>query len=809
MAYIPQKPQQQNQEQGMNVMSSAPQPMQQGQPQEGQQPPQLGGGESQQIGGAAPQAGQQQQKMQQARPQQAKGSGMYSNIHKYAEANKPQAQRMATAAVDRYSQQAQRIQDSIAKQRAQFGQQAQVQQEKLGQAQQFGQGTIQKAAGQESQEMLNYQQQELQNRLGRFGEFDKDDYTQDIQSQQEKLNQEQARIQALQTAAQQAEQGFDKNAFQQGLQGIQAGVQSNYNFMTDPNWQAYGTHTPTGIAGVQDFTKSLKQSDYDTQRSAYEKSLGDIYGKYDAAQRYQQAQQQGGQINPEDKAAYDALYKEKIVSDPSMMAAGYDSYSQGFQLDPTVQKALDFRSQFDAEKAYTDSQKALQAGQADLGTAQQGLESVQEQQRMLENRNRLQGELESLQAKADAAPGSLTDEEVSRFRDLSQGIERFDRLGYDYSEDTSKTKDLTGMAKGIEQSDVRSRVLRNMLGGQAYGGGKAALDDLILQGSDEARQTLTQGIKGRSDALSGALKEAETGSRRQLGELYSGTQDLQEALNKGLITEQQAIDADLEDRMATGRGTLLQRVKESVDAGQGISQEEMDRLGLKADQKFYDLDLNQALAHDPTKFQKSDVANLTDVARVEALGRLAGGQQTQLQNMDDIRARSLGGVSQGEKAAAEAFMGQVKGAETGFNKQMSDMYKKYGDQIYGGSGHVQNVLKQLAETGRTTAGNSRRGLGSLEDLSGTGADMNFAAMDDVFNDPMYWGEGGKEFFNSGGQYRFADAYKGLASERDALLGRVDANRAGDIALESTARQEALKNLANVKNTYKSFNPYKK
>ena len=226
MAYIPQKPQQQNQEQGMNVLA-APAPQQpQPQDQQGGQAPQIGGGESQQIGGGAPQA-QQQQKVQQARPQQGKGSGMYSNIHKYAEANKPQAQRMATAAVDRYSQQAQRIQDSIAKQRAQFSQQAQANKVQLGAAQQFGQGTLQKAAGQESQEMLNFQQQELQNRLGRFQQFDKDDYSQDIQTQQQAYEQEQARVKALEDTYNQASSGFDKNAFQQGIQDISYIPQSN------------------------------------------------------------------------------------------------------------------------------------------------------------------------------------------------------------------------------------------------------------------------------------------------------------------------------------------------------------------------------------------------------------------------------------------------------------------------------------------------------------------------------------------------------------------------------------------------------
>jgi hypothetical protein len=778
----------------MNVLNSAapqqPQPQQQG-----MQPPALGGGESQQIGGAAPQAGQQQQKVQQAKPQQQKGSGMYSNIHKYAEANKPQAQRMATAAVDRYSQQANRIQDSIAKQRAQFSQQAQANQAKLGSAQQFGQQKIQQASGQESQEMLNFQQQEMQNRIGRFGEFDKADYTQDIQSQQEKLNQEQARINALQTAAQQAEQGFDKSAFQKGLQGLGYGEKQRGTYIEGMGYHNLASYN-------DDFTKATDKGTYDAQRAAYEKSLGDTYNKYDAAQRYQQAVASKQQFSPEDKAAYDSMYKEQFGWGPSLMAAGYDGYSKGFALDPNVQKAVDFRKQFDAEKAYTQSQQALQAGQKDLTGVQTGLESVQEKQRLLENKNRMQGELDQLKAKAEAAPESLTDEEVQRFRNLSQGIERFDQLGFDFSEDAYKTKDLTGMTKGIEQSDVRSRVLRNMLGGQAYGGGKAALDDLILQGSDEARQTLLEGVKGQSKGLSDALKQAELASKKDLGSLYAGTQDLQKSLTSGVTSQQQAIEEDLKRRMETGEGTILQRVRQGMESGQGISQEEMDRLGLKADQKFYDLDLNKALQHDPTQFQKSDVANLTDLARTEALARLAGGQQTQLQNIDDIRARSLGGLSAGEKAAAEGFMGQVKGSEEGFNKKMADIYKKYGNQIYSGSNYTGEVLKRLAETGGSAGTYGAQTLEKLMTKDG-------GAHNSVFNDPMYWGEQGREYFASGAMGRFGGAYRGMEQERDKLMQDIDANRAGDIALESKARSEALKNMTKVKDTYKSFNPYKR
>ncbi len=106
----------------------------------------------------------------------------------------------------------------------------------------------------------------------------------------------------------------------------------------------------------------------------------------------------------------------------------------------------------------------------------------------------------------------------------------------------------------------------------------------------------------------------------------------------------------------------------------------------------------------------------------------------------------------------------------------------------------------MSETGQI---GGTYGASTIEQL----LDKDASRFNSSFNDPMYWGESGNEFFKAGAMQRFGDAYKGLQSERDALLGKVDANRAGDIALESQARADMLKNLAKT-GTYKSFNPYK-
>lgn len=164
MAYIPQD--EQNQEQGMNVLGQdQSQANQQGQ-QDPQQPVQIGGGQSATIqpGGPAPQAfnqanqapgGQQAAGGQapQRRAQKPRGSGLFTDLRKYVEANRPAAQRIAGAVTQGVQQEASRIGEQVRQQSAQYQQRVADEAQKQRQAVDFAEQQIQAASqGQQLQD---------------------------------------------------------------------------------------------------------------------------------------------------------------------------------------------------------------------------------------------------------------------------------------------------------------------------------------------------------------------------------------------------------------------------------------------------------------------------------------------------------------------------------------------------------------------------------------------------------------------------------------------------------------------------------
>jgi hypothetical protein len=150
MAFIPEEDQD-SPESGMNVLANQSQMQQSqganGQPQDAtpasQQTQQISTGPSSTIGGAPAPIGSQPPQSQGTRKKE--GSGMFTNVRKYIQANKPVAQKMSGAVTGNIQQQAGALQQQVQNKQQQYQQSLGQAQANLQQSQQFAKDTVQKA----------------------------------------------------------------------------------------------------------------------------------------------------------------------------------------------------------------------------------------------------------------------------------------------------------------------------------------------------------------------------------------------------------------------------------------------------------------------------------------------------------------------------------------------------------------------------------------------------------------------------------------------------------------------------------------
>lgn len=141
MAYISSNQKDDEKDQGLNVFGGQnqmqQQPGQDANAQQNQQVSLTSAPGSIQGGAPAPQSPQ---------PQQQKGSGAFTDLRKYVQANKPQAQQLGQAAAQNIQKQAEQVGGQVAQASQQFQQNVGMQQQQLGQAKDFATQQIQQAA---------------------------------------------------------------------------------------------------------------------------------------------------------------------------------------------------------------------------------------------------------------------------------------------------------------------------------------------------------------------------------------------------------------------------------------------------------------------------------------------------------------------------------------------------------------------------------------------------------------------------------------------------------------------------------------
>lgn len=166
MAYIPPtEEEEQGQQGGMNVLGQPPMGQQtQEQEQEQQQVP------TQPATGGTIQAGANQPRQPRGQGRQQVGSGLFTNIKKYVQANRGAGQQIGQTVQQRGQEQAAQIGQQIQQQRQQQAQRVQEGQSKIQGAQQFGQQMIQQAGTQQFQDPDVERFQQLRTGQRRFDE---------------------------------------------------------------------------------------------------------------------------------------------------------------------------------------------------------------------------------------------------------------------------------------------------------------------------------------------------------------------------------------------------------------------------------------------------------------------------------------------------------------------------------------------------------------------------------------------------------------------------------------------------------------
>lgn len=275
MAIVQQKKDDKQNQQGMNVLGQDSM-QSQATPDAPAQQNQTSGGAF--IGsGAAPQQTQPQQQSKKT-PQ---GSGMFTNVRKYVDANKPQAQKIGQAVQQNVQNQTQQIGDQVQKQKDKYQQQLQENQTRLQDVGQFAQQQVQQAG---------QGQQLAQDDVNRFRQYatgqTQFDPGQINLSQQEYDAQKMARQAALADRAQGVNQylqdtfGQDRyTAGQKSLDNLILGGDQQARRELTENVQQVGKEA---LGQVRDTRQeSLAQTDQflNEQKAMREQVLGDLTGQ--------------------------------------------------------------------------------------------------------------------------------------------------------------------------------------------------------------------------------------------------------------------------------------------------------------------------------------------------------------------------------------------------------------------------------------------------------------------------------------------------------------------------------------------------
>lgn len=594
MAYIKKTAEDEQQQGTMNTLGTN-QPMGQAAQETQNQAVNISGQQSSSVG-------QNQQPSNQ--PKKGVGSGQYTDVKKYIQANRGATQRLGQAATQDFQKKAESVGQAVQKKEQQLSDVIQQNRQSIEQAKQFGQNTLQSAQNQVDKDELQKQQEDYQKRIQSMQNVS--DQTQNISQYQTDLDARKQALQGMQTQYDQSKQQVSQQqAEKQNLeqQFAQQGI-------TDPD---------------QHFASKKQQLEgYQQDPNHAINYKNDTY--------YQQLKQ--------DVESYD---KYKQLQDPTLANQTASQYNQFLQ-----------------------EQQGVQGLQNQLSTSQ-------DQQALFARRQALENELGGLQEKMASAPEQVTDEDVQRYRSLVEGKERYDQVAYDQAREQVQADELNRMAQGVEKEDVRRQLLQQAFGKQGdYTRGEVALDDVLLKGSPEAAQQFVSGVQGSSQDLQEQLRNARRGSLQGIAGLRQGQAELQSTLGEGVQTSLQGLQDEIDRRVASGEGSKLDAIRNALSEGV-ITADQAQQLGIEKG-RTYGVDVNEKLSDLSGLTTRGSVSSRSDLARAQALSRLAGmTEQSIFANPDTV-----GQMSEAEKSRLAEIQGDLSRGRRDYEQKTSDTdYNRY------------------------------------------------------------------------------------------------------------------------------------
>lgn len=200
--------------------------------------------------------------------------------------------------------------------------------------------------------------------------------------------------------------------------------------------------------------------------------------------------------------------------------------------------------------------------------------------------------------------GKLRQEDVSRFRQLATGQEKFqDVQNMNLAQQQVAARRLQQQAAQAGTEQGRRGLLKQAFGegGRQYTRGQQGLDELIVSGSAEAREQLAQQTQQAAEAAKAGIRQAQIGEARDIAGLQQAGEQFQRGLQeqategaKNIVTEanaalaaaQEARKAQLEKfgAVESGLQARMDKLKSMFDMG-NIE----NRRRLMKDLKFSDM----------------------------------------------------------------------------------------------------------------------------------------------------------------------------------------------------------------------------
>lgn len=456
-------------------------------------------------------------------------------------------------------------------------------------------------------------------------------------------------------------------------------------------------------------------------------------------------------VDPNSPGRYDTLDSAGFTS----KGTGNLSIPQTYE-DYLAQTQPTFNAFTQLRTGQTAAGNIQQAGQQALDTAQGKLATLQEQSRLAgtepgrfqllqqnlgrpsytKGQQRLDqllvqtsggGVLDALQKQAALKAQQATGAIAGTEKDLGQGVQDITTGGKAAQEQLMKALG----ALGAQKDDPNTPDIDESKGAGAFGSLQDALRTRQQQFINEQKNVLTDINKGLADTTA---QKAYADLQQQKQYLDGGkwVQDRfnQEKAAHGELSDLLIMNQFVNPALAAYKKELDYKIANTPDPGINLYQDQftqaaLDKLGLKAGQNLYDINLADAIraSFSPDMVTEQSVATDQDLAKYQALAKLAG---TDLSYLNRNQLNTAPGVEINKSNFDQAFAAgknrynDFLKTVTGLVPQFSDpqiqaaYQKQYGDKAYeemakryvSGAGSLYNMnqdwlnkYKQL--TGRT------------------------------------------------------------------------------------------------------------